>query len=74
MVYNKYIKKNKFNHLILPTGYKGNLIKKYIRKNKFKLNIECIETGKNSNIGLELPKSLKVKTKNVFAFKWRRYI
>ena len=26
------LRKNKFNHLILPTGYKGNLIKKYIRK------------------------------------------
>ena len=26
------LKKNSFNHFILPVGYKGNLIKKYIRK------------------------------------------
>ena len=31
--------KNKFNHLILPTGYKGNLIKNYIKKNKFRLKL-----------------------------------
>ena len=58
--------KNRFNHLILPTGYKGNLIKNYIKKNKFKLKIECIETGKNSNIGSRIAKIIKkVKNDNV---------
>ena len=29
----KSLKKNRFNHFILPIGYKGNQIKKYIRQN-----------------------------------------
>ena len=27
------LKKNSFNHFILPIGYKGNKIKKYLSKN-----------------------------------------
>ena len=30
------LKKNKFNHFILPVGYRGNQIKEFIKKNKFK--------------------------------------
>jgi len=60
------LSKNKFNHLILPTGYKGNLIKNYVKKKKFNLKIECIETGKNSNIGYRIAKIIKqIKTKDV---------
>ena len=29
----KTLKKNKFNHFILPVGYKGSMIKSYIRNN-----------------------------------------
>ena len=48
----KSLKNNNFNHVILPIGYKGSLIKKFLKKNKqlFK-NIELIETGQNTNIG-----------------------
>tara|TARA_B100001248_G_C27384078_1_gene458673 strand:+ start:222 stop:998 length:777 start_codon:yes stop_codon:yes gene_type:complete len=46
------LKKNSFNHFILPVGYKGNLIKKYIKKiSKFKrLHIDIVETGKDTPI------------------------
>tara|TARA_Y100001970_G_C14155461_1_gene815272 strand:- start:666 stop:1439 length:774 start_codon:yes stop_codon:yes gene_type:complete len=42
----------KFNHFILPIGYKGKIIRNYIKNNKYlkKLNIEIIDTGKNTNI------------------------
>lgn len=60
------LSKNKFSHIILPTGYKGNKIKNFINKKKFNLKIECIETGKNSNIGFRIAKVIKrIKTKNV---------
>ena len=37
----KFLKKNKFNHLILPLGYKGRQIKNFISKNKnFDLKID----------------------------------
>ena len=48
----KNLIRNSFNHLILPIGYKGNLIKNYVRKN-FKnknIDIEIIDTGKNTKI------------------------
>ena len=32
------LKKNKFNHFILPIGYKGDQIKKFIKKKKKKKN------------------------------------
>ena len=49
----KNLIKNSFNHFILPTGFKGNLIKKYLlKKREFKnYKIEVINTGENSNIG-----------------------
>lgn len=48
----KVLKKNNFNHIILPVGYKNNLIKKFVQKNK-KLSdhIDLINTGENTNIG-----------------------
>ena len=48
----KNLIKNSFNHLILPVGYKGNLIKRYVRRQAdFKnIDIEIIETGKDTNI------------------------
>ena len=60
------LSKNKFSHLILPTGYKGNVIKNFVMKKKFNLKIDCVETGKNSNIGFRIAKVIKrIKTKNV---------
>tara|TARA_A100001011_G_scaffold389449_1_gene470958 strand:+ start:536 stop:1300 length:765 start_codon:yes stop_codon:yes gene_type:complete len=46
------LKKNSFNHFILPIGYKGKMIKKFFKKNKeFKnLNIELVNTGLNTKI------------------------
>ena len=40
------LRKNSFNHFILPIGYKGHMIKKFFKLNKtFKdLNIEIVET------------------------------
>jgi len=48
----KSLKKNSFNHFILPLGYKGEQIKKYIEKNNFfkNYNIELINTGKDKPI------------------------
>ena len=60
------LSKNKFSHIILPTGYKGNVIKNFVKKKKFNLKIDCVETGKNSNIGFRIAKVIKrIKTKNV---------
>ena len=46
------LRKNSFNHFILPIGYKGKMIEKYLKKNKnFKKNdIDVIPTGENSSI------------------------
>ena len=46
------LKKNSFNHFILPTGYKGKMIEKYLKKNKYlkKSNINIVPTGKNTLI------------------------
>ena len=48
----KSLKKNSFNHFILPLGYKGEQIKNYIKKNNFfkNYNIELINTGKDKPI------------------------
>lgn len=63
----KNLIKHSFNHLILPVGYKGNLIKKYIKTQKdFKnLNIEIVDTGNNTRISkrIFLIKD-KIKSKN----------
>ena len=53
----KLLKKNGFNHIILPTGYKEKLINKFLYKNKFfDLEIKSIFTGQNTNIGKRIYK------------------
>ena len=53
----KILKKNSFNHIILPTGYKEKLIKRFLVKNKyFDLEIKSIFTGQNTNIGKRIYK------------------
>ena len=48
----KILKKNSFNHFIIPLGYKGHMIKNYIKKNSElkRLNIETVDTGINATI------------------------
>ena len=47
----KILKKNKFNHFILPAGYKENQLKKYLRKKIFKnFNIKIVSTGVDTPI------------------------
>ena len=60
------LKKNSFNHFILPTGYKGKMIEKYLQKNKnFKnFNIDTVNTGENSSIAKRIfliKKKIKLK-------------
>ena len=48
----KILKKNKFNHVILPVGFKGNKIKNFIKKNKDLIpRVDLINTGIETNIG-----------------------
>ncbi len=50
-----HLKKNGFNHIILPLGYRGNQIKSFLKKNKyFGLKITTINTGVRTNIGKRL--------------------
>jgi glucose-1-phosphate cytidylyltransferase len=45
------LKKNKFNHFILPTGYKEDQLKKYLGKKIFRnFNLKIISTGINTPI------------------------
>ncbi|MFL2852899.1 MAG: NDP-sugar synthase [Candidatus Pelagibacter sp.] len=63
----KSLKKNKFNHFILPIGYKGNQIKRYIRQNSEFSNyeIELIDTGKKTSIAKRIFKIKKfIKSEN----------
>jgi|TARA_B110000881_G_C18478225_1_gene465035 glucose-1-phosphate cytidylyltransferase len=63
----KFLKKNKFNHLILPLGYKAELIKKFLKINKnFNIDIDCVMTGINANIGsrIALAQS-KIESENI---------
>ena len=51
----QFLKINNFNHLILPLGYKSNLIKNFLKKNNnFQIKIDTINTGSNTNIGRRL--------------------
>lgn len=55
----KNLKLNKINHVILPVGYKGNLIQYYVKKNlnQFKgLKIEIVKTGIHSSIASRIYK------------------
>jgi len=60
------LKNNNFNHIILPLGYKGNLIKKFCKKNiNFSIDIECVNTGLDSNIGKRISLvEKKIKSQN----------
>ena len=63
----KFLKKNSFNHFILPAGFKGKKIAKYINKEKTlkKLNIEIINTGENTSISKRIHKIKKfIKSEN----------
>jgi len=47
----KILKKNGFNQLILPVGYKGNLIDQYLKNKEFKnYNLKVVPTGSNTPI------------------------
>ena len=51
------LKKNNFNHFILPTGYRGQQIKGFIKKNKFKnCKIDIIKTGISTSIAQRIYK------------------
>jgi len=54
----KSLKKNKFNHFILPVGYKGDKIRKYVKSNKIfrKYNIDIVETGIKTSIAKRIYK------------------
>ena len=61
------LKRNSFNHFILPVGYKGNLIKKYFKKNSIfkKYNIEIIKTGQETSIAERIYRIReKIRSKN----------
>lgn len=62
------LKKNSFNHFILPTGYKGTMIKNYIKKNhnlSKNCKIDIIPTGTSSLIAKRIFKIKKyIKSDN----------
>ena len=48
----KILKRNRFNQIIMPLGYKGNMIRKLAKKYKSLFSVvDLINTGENSNIG-----------------------
>ena len=57
----KSLKKNNFNHFILPVGFKGNQITKYLNNNfEFQnYNIDTINTGINNSIAQRIYKIKK---------------
>ena len=61
-----HLKKNGFNHIILPLGYRGNQIKSFLKKNNyFGLKITTVNTGVKTNIGKRLSMiSDKITTDN----------
>jgi len=64
----KNLQKNKFNHLILPIGYKGQMIRDYIYRNRnefSKLKIDIINTGIDTSIAMRIFKVKKyIKSQN----------
>ena len=62
----KILKKNNFNQIILPLGYKGSMIRKFAKKNRNLFSeVELIGTGENSNIGKRISLIIdKIKSDN----------
>ncbi len=61
------LKKNSFNHFILPVGYRGSMIRNYVKNNRIlkKLNIEIIETGIDTSISKRIFKiKNRIKSEN----------
>ena len=60
------LKKNKFNQIILPLGYKGNMIKKLSKRYKNLFNeVDLVNTGEDSNIGKRVSLVInKIKSEN----------
>ena len=60
------LKRNRFNQIILPLGYKGNMIRKLAKKYKSLFDeVDLINTGENSNIGKRISLvSDKIKSDN----------
>ena len=57
-----FLKKNNVNHFILPLGYKSSYIRNFINKNNFFGSaVDLINTGTNTNIGIEFIKYKKIK-------------
>ena len=63
----KFLKKNKFNHFILPLGYKSKMIKNFIYKNNgFDSKIDLVNTGVNTNISKRIFNVIsKIKSENI---------
>ena len=61
----QYYHKYGFNNFILALGYKGEVIKKYFKNKKYKnINIELVQTGKNTLTGGRLLKLKKYLINN----------
>ena len=62
----KILKRNGFNQILLPLGYKGNMIRKLAKKYKSLFHqVDLINTGENSNIGKRISLvSDKIKSDN----------
>tara|TARA_B100001250_G_C19749220_1_gene766882 strand:+ start:195 stop:974 length:780 start_codon:yes stop_codon:yes gene_type:complete len=62
----KILKRNKFNQIILPLGYKGTMIRKLSKKYKDLFNeVDLINTGESSNIGKRISLvEKKIKSNN----------
>jgi len=57
----KILKKNSFNHFVLPMGYKGKMIQKYFKNNPDfkKYKIDLVRTGENASIANRIYKIRK---------------
>lgn len=62
----KELRRNNFNHVVLPIGYKGALIRKFCKNNSNLIeSIDIVETGIKSNIGKRIFKiKNKIKSEN----------
>lgn len=79
----KVLAMNGFNHIILPIGYRGNLIKKFILKNKTIIpKIDVINTGVDTSISKRIFLiRKKIRSKNflilngdaIFSFNIKKY-